>query len=257
MQLCWLPVTLRPNIQKIMTLLNYLYDNQDVISESTAFESRWNALQPVIREHNLENTPQNISLKFESDFISKKEQDSLRDCDSMMSSEFDPNQYGDKSPSSGSFSIGYEAELTSDISPSLLNLRGSVEDLITSEEVEEVIVSGDHNSSMCTPEPQSLDTPPVDNDIEPDAIELRITEAIKDLDTILAEEPTSSDTSKCNTPEKNSYQKLKVEPCDYKNVNGNEENNTQYFENQISNILPKSKKADNDLSVCINMSDSE
>lgn len=245
MQLCWLPATERPTMQKVTTLLNYLYDNQDVLTESSAFESRWNALQPVVREHNLHNPPQNISLQFESDFISKKEQDSLRDCDSMMSSEFDQNQYEEKSPSSGSFSI----ELTSDISPSLLNLRGSVEDLITSVDV---VQNGNQNSA-CTSEHESLETLPADNDIESDAIELRITEAINDLDTILAEEPSSSDTSKCNTPEKIQNQKLKSDCCDYTKVNGNEQE-SHYLES-TKNI--SKSWSDNDCTVYVSLSDSE
>lgn len=246
MNLCWLPAALRPTIQKVTTLLNYLYDNQDVLSESSAFESRWNALQPVVREHNLQNTPQNISLQFESDFISRK--DSLRDCDSMMSSEFDPHHYGNKSLSSGSFSVGYDNELTCDISPSLLNLRGSVEDLISPEGANR---SNHQASSISVSETESLETLPADNDAESDAIELRITEAIQDLDTILAEEPSSSDTSKCNTPEK--VPKLKSGPFDYSKVNGNEEGNNNNESKSISQSQPF-----NDFTVCnMSLSDSE
>ena len=250
MQMCWLPAALRPTIQKVTTLLNYLYDNQDVLSESSAFESRWNALQPIIREHNLRNTPQNVSLHFESDFLSKKEQDSLRDCDSMRSSEFDPHYYGNKSPSSGSFSIGYEAELTSDISPSLLNLRGIVEDLITSEDV---TPNGGQGTSASISEPESLETLPADNDVESDAIELRITEAINDLDTILAEVPTSSDTSMCNTPEKIQHQKLKPESCDFTKINGNELLNNNPECVQMISKLPLDKNC----SINVSLSDSE
>lgn len=249
MQLCWLPASLRPTIQKVTTLLNYLYDNQDVLSESSAFESRWNALQPVIREHNLHTTPHNVSLHFESDFISKKERDSLKDCDSMKSSEFDSHHYGDKSPSSGSFSMGYEAELASDISPSLLNLRGSVEDLIISEDA---APNGGQGTSTSISEPESLETLPADNDVESDAIELRITEAINDLDTILAEVPTSSDTSKCNTPEKIQFQKLKPESCDFTKVNGN-----QLLNNNLESLQKISKSQDKNCSINMSLSDSE
>ncbi|GIZ02041.1 hypothetical protein CEXT_205611 [Caerostris extrusa] len=192
MQLCWLPASLRPSIQKVSTLLNYLYDNRDVLPESATFESRWNTLQPILREHNLQNAPTNVSLRFESDFMPKKENDLSLDCDSVMSSDLDPGAYGDKSPSSSSFSMGYEGELAPDISPSLLNLRGSVEDLIADD-----MVNGN------TSEPLSLETLPACSETsDTDAIQLRITEAIRDLDTILAEEVTSSDTSNCNTPEK-------------------------------------------------------
>ncbi|KAF8765248.1 serine/threonine-protein kinase LMTK1-like [Argiope bruennichi] len=198
MQFCWLPASLRPTIQKVSTLLSYLYDNRDVVSECATFESRWNTLQPVIREHNLQNAPPHISLRFESDFMPKRENDLSIDCDSMMSSEFDPGAYGDKSPSSSSFSMGYEGELAPDISPSLLNLRGSVEDLIVDDEM-----NGEQSNSACTSEPLSLETLPAGSETsDTDAIQLRITEAIQDLDTILAEEVTSSENSHCNTPEK-------------------------------------------------------
>lgn len=250
MQLCWLPATLRPTVQKVSTLLNYLYDNQDVLSESTNFESRWNALQPVVKEHNLQNTPQHISLKFESDFLSKKDQDSLKDCDSMMSSEFDLNQYGGKSPSSGSFSIGFEADLASDISPSLLNLRGSIEDLIISEDA---AASGDKGSTACLSGLKSQEVLSADNSIESDAIEFSINEALKDLDVILAEESTSSDTSKCNTPEKS--QMLKNEACDYSKING-DDGISHNVENTILNIPLKSESV-NDSSVCVTLSDTE
>ncbi|XP_071035246.1 serine/threonine-protein kinase LMTK1 isoform X2 [Parasteatoda tepidariorum] len=192
MQLCWLPASLRPTIQKISTLLNYLYDNRDVLSESSAFESRWNSLQPVLREHNLQGPPPNISLRFESDFMPKS------DSSSMKSSDFDPGAYGDKSPSSGSFSMGYDGELAPDMSPSLLNLRGSIEDL-----ADENTPNGEYDTSACTSEPLSLETLPACSEVsDSDAFQLRISEAIHDLDTILAEEVTSSETSKCNTPEK-------------------------------------------------------
>ncbi|GFV64008.1 hypothetical protein TNCV_4879621 [Trichonephila clavipes] len=206
MQFCWLPASFRPTIQKVSTLLNYLYDNRDVLSECSTFESRWNTLQPVLREHNLHNAPPNISLRFESDFMPKRENELSVDCDSVMSSDFDPGAYGDKSPSSSSFSMGYEGELAADISPSLLNLRGSVEDLIADENV-----NGEESNSACTSEPLSLETLPACSETsDTDAIQMRITEAIRDLDTILAEEVTSSDTSNCNTPEKKPEGLLKL-----------------------------------------------
>ncbi|XP_054707701.1 serine/threonine-protein kinase LMTK1-like [Uloborus diversus] len=197
-QLCWLPSNLRPTIQKVSSLLNYLYDNRDVVSESTVFESRWNNMQPVLREHNLQNVPPNVSLRFESDFMPRKE----LDCDSTVSSsDLETARHGDKSPSSGSFSMGYEAGLTTDISPSLLNLRGSMEDLISS--TGNSTPEGGQTSSLSTSEQLSLETIPAENEIaDPDAIECCINKAIEDLDTILADELTSSDTSKCNTPEK-------------------------------------------------------
>ncbi|KAG8191327.1 hypothetical protein JTE90_006075 [Oedothorax gibbosus] len=115
MQLCWLPPSMRPSIQKIFSLLCYLYDNRDSES-SSAFESRWNALQPpMTTNHNLaRRPPANLPLKFESDFTG-----------GSYSSDFD----GDKSPSGGSISLG---DLAADMSPSLLNLHGSVEDLPSS-----------------------------------------------------------------------------------------------------------------------------
>ncbi|KFM77417.1 Serine/threonine-protein kinase LMTK1, partial [Stegodyphus mimosarum] len=222
MQLCWLPPALRPTIQKVGNLLSYLYDNKDILSESTAFESRWNSMQPVPREHNLPNVPPHVSLRFENDFIQRKELDSSsRDCDSIMSSDFDLNPYGNKSPSSGSFSIGYEGELANDMSPSLLNLRGSMEDLIAS--TPENNTPNEPSSSAGTSELHSLETLPAENEvIETDTIDLCINEAIKDLDTILADETASSNASTCNTPEKNRYvDSASVDiNCEYATING-------------------------------------
>lgn len=71
------------------------------------------------------------------------------DCNSFNSNDFSSSNYasGDKSPSSGSISL---AELQADMSPSLLNLRGSVEDLIADDASSEGPMSGDGSSRART-----------------------------------------------------------------------------------------------------------
>lgn len=194
MQLCWLPANHRPTVQKLTTLLNYLYDNKDAIPDSAVFESRWNSIQPpFIRDYSLSlGTISREPRKFETDFRSRAESNASRENDYSMSSDYEPGLVRNKYPSNGSLSLGFEVELGADISPSLQNLRGSLEDLI--------IASNSFTSeseSNCASKQYS------DSTVKENVTQYQVAEAIRDLDNVLNGELTSSETSKCTTPTEN------------------------------------------------------
>lgn len=187
MQLCWYSETERPSVKKILALLNHLFNNQDPPPDSTEFEKRWNALQPVPCDHNLQIKACSLNpvpLYFESNFVERNiETESNKSKSTFYSRE--------ASPSGGSVSAGIEI-FTTNISPSLQNLTGSIEDLSKDSSIDKN--NQEIKSSLI-----------IDSkvDEETGVTAQQISDAIQDLDNVLAAEAiSSSETSKRTTPEK-------------------------------------------------------
>ncbi|XP_067128735.1 serine/threonine-protein kinase LMTK3-like isoform X1 [Centruroides vittatus] len=187
MQLCWYSQSERPSIKKILALLNHLFNNQDTPSDSSEFEKRWNALQPTPQEHNFQIKTSDLTsvpLYFENNFVERNIETNNNKSQSKFYSR-------EASPSGGSVSAGIEV-FTTNISPSLQNLTGSIEDLN-----KESSLDKNKQEENCL---KSID---LKTDADTVVTAQQISEAIQDLDNILAAEAvSSSENSKRTTPEK-------------------------------------------------------
>ncbi|XP_066975005.1 uncharacterized protein [Macrobrachium rosenbergii] len=101
MKLSWSPVSSRPPIDHLTSLLSHLWENQSVTSHDATsmndFEFRWNQLQQrQSHNHSITHGANTLDLRFESDF---------------------------------NLSTPYGGHMSGALSPSLQNLHGSVEDL--------------------------------------------------------------------------------------------------------------------------------
>uniref|UniRef100_T1IR83 Protein kinase domain-containing protein n=1 Tax=Strigamia maritima TaxID=126957 RepID=T1IR83_STRMM len=112
MQLCWLTdPKLRPNMDKIHSLLTHLHNHNDTTKISD-FEARWNALQPRTNPR-LVNMPQQPTAAGDA-------------TTHTFDNDFAINPPSSPHPSSISFDFPLS---TPTLSPSLTNLRGSLDDL--------------------------------------------------------------------------------------------------------------------------------
>ncbi|XP_076330975.1 uncharacterized protein LOC143236557 [Tachypleus tridentatus] len=181
MKSCWETFYQRPLIEKVAVLLKHLYESRDIPAESVTFEDQQNTLQPIF---NYDNTTSHFKThgQFESDFTVYH---SLEEIPS----------------SQGSFSTSYEVgfEPKTHISPSLQNQKGSLEDLSLLKEKHCESSEGLKYSSVKTKHLKSLE-----KSSEQGITDQQITDAIKDLDTILANEVSSSsaETSKRTSPDR-------------------------------------------------------
>ncbi|CAM1324731.1 CENPA (predicted) [Pycnogonum litorale] len=119
----------RPSMQKVFFVLKYLSENVNALEElSNEFEKRWSALRlPDYKEHNLPTkitASEKSKMKFDSDFHPSV----LADRDSLLT-DHSPVQDIDisfKSSMTGLESGEFSPNI---VSPSLQNLRGSIEDI--------------------------------------------------------------------------------------------------------------------------------
>ncbi|XP_022257880.1 uncharacterized protein LOC111089522 [Limulus polyphemus] len=131
MKLCWVEDSEKPGLDTLETLLTHLYTNKDATpADNDDVERRWQTLYPDPREHNLPFTNDSkCSLKFESNFVPEVcVQDHTLKRDSLLFS-LNSEQLPNEIPSHESFTIDYDAKLRGSVSPSLQNLRGSIEEL--------------------------------------------------------------------------------------------------------------------------------
>ncbi|XP_076305544.1 uncharacterized protein LOC143222652 isoform X2 [Tachypleus tridentatus] len=202
MKICWEMVHKRPVIQKVAELLRHLYENRNLMSDSAEFEIRWNTLQSVPRNHNISSTDSSkVCTQFENDFIISQKQDFMKDGESSFSLSEMEHSSQEISPSRGSLSTGYEVgfEPHAYISPSLQNLRGSIEDLSTFEERQ---FQSSENLGYLNAKAKQLESP--EKNSEHAVTAQQISDAIRDLDSMLANKTTSSgEISNKMFPDKN------------------------------------------------------
>ncbi|XP_013779936.1 serine/threonine-protein kinase LMTK2-like isoform X2 [Limulus polyphemus] len=202
MKICWEIVHKRPVIQKVAELLRHLYENRNLPSDSAEFEIRWNTLQPIPRNHNISSTDSSkVCMQFENDFIMNQKQDFMKDGESSFSFSEVEHSSQEISPSRGSLSTGYEVgfEPHTYISPSLQNLRGSIEDLST---FEERPFQSSENLGHLHAKTKQLGSP--EKSSEHAITAQQISDAIRDLDSMLANKASlSGETSNKMFPDKN------------------------------------------------------
>ncbi|XP_022243698.1 uncharacterized protein LOC111086175 [Limulus polyphemus] len=129
MKLCWVESGEQLEMHTLVTLLTHLYKNKNVMSVGNEdFESKWQALHTFPREYSLPFIDASShSMKFENNFVPETTVHShAKKIDSSMSST-DLSQLPCETPSYESFVTGDE-ELHESISPSLQNLKRSVEE---------------------------------------------------------------------------------------------------------------------------------
>ncbi|XP_022244830.1 uncharacterized protein LOC111086409 [Limulus polyphemus] len=201
MKLCWKSVCDRPMIQKVAALLKYLYENKDVPSDSSTFEIKWNALQNISKDHNISvlSSPSKIHMRFENDFILNNKHELQKEREKLTEMEYSCEEI---SPSQESLStedkIGFR--INSHISQSLQNLRGSIDDLNEDKQFQSM------ESLDCTEiQERKISYPESPERSSYSSITAQqISDAIKDLDNMLANEASSSgETSKRTSPKKN------------------------------------------------------
>ncbi|XP_076053836.1 uncharacterized protein LOC143032750 isoform X2 [Oratosquilla oratoria] len=156
MNLCWESESSRPDMANLHSLLSHLCDHlEPEDSELRSFESRWNQLQPPPRDHSIVHLTNTSDLRFDSDF---------------------------------SLSTSGGRYLGGAMSPSLQNLRGSVEDL-------DAKIAARFGSAL----PSWLGMEPG----QPmDSLTQEITDAIQCLDEALADEKSEPSSSTHTSPEK-------------------------------------------------------
>ncbi|XP_076314906.1 uncharacterized protein LOC143227335 [Tachypleus tridentatus] len=201
MKLCWKSVGDRPMIQRVATLLKYLYENKDVPSDSSTFEIRWNALQNISKDHNISTlfSPSKIHMQFEDDFILNNKHELQKEREKLVEMDYSSEEI---SPSQESLSTEYKVSfrINSHISQSLQNLRGSLDDLNEEKQFQSMEsldcteIQEKHKISFHESSEKSSDS---------SITAQQISDAIKDLDNMLANEASSSgETSKIASPKK-------------------------------------------------------
>ncbi|XP_076345256.1 uncharacterized protein LOC143244455 [Tachypleus tridentatus] len=131
MKLCWVTDSEKPGLDTLEALLTHLYKNKGATpSNSDDLERRWQALYPVSRDHGFPFTKNaKCSLKFENDFVPEVSvEDHTLKRDGLLFS-LNSEQLPNETSSLKSFTMDCDDKLHENISPSLQNLRSSIEEL--------------------------------------------------------------------------------------------------------------------------------
>ncbi|GFT55099.1 hypothetical protein TNCV_2325941 [Trichonephila clavipes] len=191
MKECWKPAHLRPSMDKVEKFLTRLYnDCHNLKTLEISFEERWNSLQPKQVETKLLGTDL-VPMKFENDFSDRS----------------DSHNYSSDGERFSSFEMSYDMyskSIGSHLSPSLRVLNGSIDELTENDVcLNSVSLGGEKSAADATSVTSDSDLAQLEDDQSSHARDVspeQISDAVKDLDLVLANQP--SDASRQSTLQK-------------------------------------------------------